>query len=273
VSRRREYAAAQGTIGTAAALAVMIGSIMLLSLVVEQLPAADVALRSSIGLAGAFLIAVGAWVIRSSSSPPPRFAAPVLGAGLLAGGPVLLGLLDAWLLPLPRGNEFLELLLFGVPIVMMVAGGKVLRATWRLSTDLKDALDAPPTSAELAAESAEDRMSALVEDVRGATMKTDPAHIRFTSSNNLQQRVWEGRLRDEDAVLTWTGTSVARMFRRSGSLILSKDEFRIVSRRAWLRRSSSRAKVFIGDQRFDGWIPNEALERYGRWKANLAVGP
>jgi hypothetical protein len=82
----------------------------------------------------------------------------------------------------------------------------------------------------------QERFEDLVNEIRGANMENAPAHIRFTSSTNMQARTWDGRLRDVDAVLTWTVD--ARSWGRDGSLVVSKDEFRILAKRSWFSRSS-----------------------------------
>jgi hypothetical protein len=256
MSRRREYVSAQSSAAFARWEAVIIGAITLL---IDLFPVADAESRLWIGLAGALFLAGGIWLIRSPSLSTRPFATAPLGVGYLVGGPLTMWLLSPW--PQRELPSRLATLVYTVLALITIGGWHVLRATWRLSTDLKDALEVPPTPSELTQERFED----LVNEIRGANMETDPAHIRFTSSTNMQARTWDGRLRDVDAVLTWTVD--ARSWGRDGSLVVSKDEFRILAKRSWFSRSSRRAKVFIGRHRFDGWISREAAERYERWKA------
>lgn len=113
---------------------------------------------------------------------------------------------------------------------------------------------------------ARDGLGDLVNEIRNATMKNDRAHIQFDSSNNMQSRLWDVRLREADAVLTWEARGKSWGW-RDGSFVVPKDEFRILTKPSWFGPSSRRATIFIGRRRFNGGISVESAERFERWKA------
>ena len=193
-----------------------------------------------LALIGVFLTIEGIWLV---SAPAP--------VGMIVDGCALL-ILGIWNISITFMNASSGT---GSPGAFGIIG--VWQIIWGFQSFGRYARFANMPQSKPSAETLQ-RIDQIVDEMKKATLASDPRLLEFTGKSFSSQQAWRGRLGEASGVFIADGGQDL-VFAQKQAVSISSDG------KVWIGKSL-KATFSIGERNFSGTISPEAFQRYEEWK-------